>query len=143
MKHLSGGMKQKLGLVCTLIHEPEFAILDEPTTGVDPVSRRDFWAILAELIHTRGMTALVSTAYMDEAARFHRLSFLSEGKVLAAGTPGEVQELVPGSVLSFQATPQLENPDWVNIATNDIPGYSASHSVPVTPGDRFFRAVAR
>ncbi|HEU4503929.1 MAG TPA: ATP-binding cassette domain-containing protein [Nitrospira sp.] len=108
MKHLSGGMKQKLGLICTLIHEPEFAILDEPTTGVDPVSRRDFWAILTELIHTKGMTALVSTAYMDEAVRFHRLSFLSQGKVLAAGTPGEVQELVPGSVLSFQATPQLE-----------------------------------
>ena len=108
MKHLSGGMKQKLGLICTLIHEPEFAILDEPTTGVDPVSRRDFWAILAELIHTKGMTALVSTAYMDEAARFHRLSFLSEGKVLAAGTPGEVRKLVPGSILSFEAMPQME-----------------------------------
>jgi ABC-2 type transport system ATP-binding protein len=108
MKHLSGGMKQKLGLICTLIHEPELAILDEPTTGVDPVSRRDFWAILAELIHTKGMTAVVSTAYMDEATRFHRLSFLSHGRALAAGTPGEVLELVPGSVLSFEASPQLE-----------------------------------
>ena len=108
MKHLSGGMKQKLGLICTLIHEPEFAILDEPTTGVDPVSRRDFWAILAELIHTKGMTALVSTAYMDEAARFHHLSFLSHGKVLAAGTPAQVQMLIPGTILSFEATPQLE-----------------------------------
>jgi ABC-2 type transport system ATP-binding protein len=101
-------MKQKLGLICTLIHEPELAILDEPTTGVDPVSRRDFWAILAELIHTKGMTAVVSTAYMDEATRFHRLSFLSHGRVLAAGTPGEVLKLVPGSVLSFEASPQLE-----------------------------------
>ena len=108
MKHLSGGMKQKLGLICTLIHEPEFAILDEPTTGVDPVSRRDFWAILGELIHTKGMTAMVSTAYMDEAARFHRLSFLSEGKVLGSGTPAEVQKLVPGSMLSFEAMPQME-----------------------------------
>jgi ABC-2 type transport system ATP-binding protein len=108
MKHLSGGMKQKLGLICTLIHEPELAILDEPTTGVDPVSRRDFWAILAELIHTKGMTAIVSTAYMDEAERFHRLSFLSQGRVLAAGTPGEVLQLVPGSILSFEAMPQLE-----------------------------------
>jgi len=62
MKQLSGGMKQKLGLVCTLIHEPELVILDEPTTGVDPVSRRDFWAILAELLRERGITALVSTA---------------------------------------------------------------------------------
>jgi len=84
MKHLSGGMKQKLGLICTLIHEPELAILDEPTTGVDPVSRRDFWAILTELVQERGMTALVSTAYMDEASRFHRLSFLSNGRVLAS-----------------------------------------------------------
>ena len=108
MKNLSGGMKQKLGLICTLIHEPELAILDEPTTGVDPVSRRDFWAILAELIHEKGMTALVSTAYMDEAARFHHLSFFSHGMVLAAGTPAEVQALAPGSIVTFEATPQLK-----------------------------------
>ncbi len=108
MKNLSGGMKQKLGLICTLIHEPEMAILDEPTTGVDPVSRRDFWAILAELLQEKGMTALVSTAYMDEAARFHRLAFLSHGKVLAAGTPADVQALIPGSVVTFEATPQWE-----------------------------------
>lgn len=108
MKHLSGGMKQKLGLICTLIHEPELAILDEPTTGVDPVSRRDFWSILSELLHEKGMTALVSTAYMDEAERFHRLSFLSSGKVLASGTPAEVRALVPGSMVTFEATPQLQ-----------------------------------
>ncbi|MDA8107211.1 MAG: ATP-binding cassette domain-containing protein [Betaproteobacteria bacterium] len=87
MKQLSGGMKQKLALVCTLIHEPELIILDEPTTGVDPVSRRDFWVILSELLHERGATALVSTAYMDEASRFDRLSLLHEGRVLAAGSP--------------------------------------------------------
>ncbi len=108
MKNLSGGMKQKLGLICTLIHEPELAILDEPTTGVDPVSRREFWTILAELLQERGMTALVSTAYMDEASRFHRLSFLSSGKVLTAGTPAQVQALVPGSMMTFEAVPQLE-----------------------------------
>jgi len=106
MKNLSGGMKQKLGLICTLIHKPELAILDEPTTGVDPVSRRDFWAILAELLQEKGMTVLVSTAYMDEASRFHRLSFLSHGKVLAAGTPAEVQSLVSGSMVSLEAAPQ-------------------------------------
>ncbi|MCW5797135.1 MAG: putative multidrug ABC transporter ATP-binding protein YbhF [Nitrospira sp.] len=108
MKQLSGGMKQKLGLICTLIHEPELAILDEPTTGVDPVSRRDFWAILAEWQAVKGMTALVSTAYMDEAVRFHRLSFLSHGRVLAFGTPAHVQSLVPGLVVTFESTPQLE-----------------------------------
>lgn len=108
MRHLSGGMKQKLGLICTLIHEPELAILDEPTTGVDPVSRRDFWTILAELLQEQGMTALVSTAYMDEASRFHRLSCVSDGRVLAAGTPLEVQALVPGSVVTFKAEPQLD-----------------------------------
>jgi ABC-2 type transport system ATP-binding protein len=108
MKNLSGGMKQKLGLICTLIHEPELAILDEPTTGVDPVSRRDFWAILAELLQEKGTTVLVSTAYMDEAERFHRLSFLSQGKILAAGTPSEVRTLIPGSLVTFKATPQLD-----------------------------------
>ena len=108
MKQLSGGMKQKLGSICTLIHEPELAILDEPTTGVDPVSRRDFWAILAEWQAAKGMTALISTAYMDEAARFHRLSFLSHGRVLASGGPGEVQSLVPGLVVRFESTSQLE-----------------------------------
>ncbi len=108
MKLLSGGMKQKLGLICTLIHEPELAILDEPTTGVDPVSRRDFWTILTELVQAHGMTALVSTAYMDEAERFHQLSFLSDGRVLAAGRPPDVQQLVPGRVVTVRAAPQLD-----------------------------------
>ncbi|MBA5868260.1 MAG: ATP-binding cassette domain-containing protein [Nitrospira sp. CR1.3] len=108
MKHLSGGMKQKLALICTLIHQPELAILDEPTTGVDPVSRRDFWAILAEWLEAKGMTALVSTAYMDEAVRFHRLSFLSHGTVLASGSPEAIRALAPGLVVTFESTPQLD-----------------------------------
>ena len=108
MKNLSGGMKQKLGLICALIHEPELAVLDEPTTGVDPVSRRDLWSILSELMQENGMTALVSTAYMDEAERFHRLSFLSDGKVLASGAPADIRALAPGSVITFEATNQLE-----------------------------------
>ncbi|MGA6829342.1 ATP-binding cassette domain-containing protein [Nitrospira sp. NS4] len=108
MKNLSGGMKQKLALICTLIHEPELAILDEPTTGVDPVSRRDFWAILSDWQHAKGMTALVSTAYMDEAVRFHRLSFMSHGRVLTAGSPEDIQALVPGLVVTFESTSQLD-----------------------------------
>jgi len=108
MKLLSGGMKQKLGLICTLIHEPELVILDEPTTGVDPVSRRDFWSILAELLRERGITALISTAYMDEASRFHRLSLMYGGEVLTTGEPEQILDEVPGSVVSLQAARQLE-----------------------------------
>jgi len=108
MKKLSGGMKQKLGLVCTLIHEPELVILDEPTTGVDPVSRRDFWAILAELLREQGITALVSTAYMDEATRFQRLALMYEGRVLAEGDPDHIRQIVPGSLVEVAVEPQIE-----------------------------------
>ncbi len=108
MKLLSGGMKQKLGLVCTLIHEPELVILDEPTTGVDPVSRRDFWAILAELLREQGITALISTAYMDEATRFQRLSLMYNGQVLAEGEPEHIQQIVPGNMIKIAVEPQIE-----------------------------------
>jgi ABC-type multidrug transport system ATPase subunit len=107
MKNLSGGMKQKLGLVCTLIHEPDLVILDEPTTGVDPVSRRDFWAILADLLREKGITALVSTAYMDEASRFHRVAMLHSGKILAQGDPDAIRKLAAGSIVTVQAMPQV------------------------------------
>lgn len=108
MKNLSGGMKQKLGLICSLIHEPDLIILDEPTTGVDPVSRRDFWAILARLIRERGMTALVSTAYMEEASRFHRVSLMHEGKILAGGEPESITALAPGIMASIVAEPAVQ-----------------------------------
>ncbi|MBK6655221.1 ATP-binding cassette domain-containing protein [Zoogloea sp.] len=108
MRQLSGGMKQKLGLVCTLIHEPDLVILDEPTTGVDPVSRRDFWAILGKLLEEKGVTALVSTAYLDEADRFHRVSLFHEGKVMGEGTPAELVATVPGTLALFRAEPQAE-----------------------------------
>ncbi|MBN1342682.1 MAG: ABC transporter ATP-binding protein [Phycisphaerae bacterium] len=107
MKQLSGGMKQKLGLVCTLIHVPRLVILDEPTTGVDPVSRRDFWTILAEFLSEHDMTALVSTAYMDEASRFTELSLFSEGRIIAEGAPEELFDLAPGTMLSLEADDQL------------------------------------
>lgn len=107
MKQLSGGMKQKLGLVCTLIHQPELIILDEPTTGVDPVSRRDFWAILAELLHSQGTTALVSTAYMDEASRFSRVALMFGGRPLAVGAPEELRQLAAGVVVSVRGGDQV------------------------------------
>jgi ABC-2 type transport system ATP-binding protein len=108
MKQLSGGMKQKLGLVCTLIHEPELVILDEPTTGVDPVSRRDFWHILGTLVRERGITALVSTAYLDEATRFDRLALLYGGSVLAEGTPAQLLSMAPDAEPARDGEPELE-----------------------------------
>ncbi len=113
MKLLSGGMKQKLGLICTLIHQPDLVILDEPTTGVDPVSRRDFWAILTELLREQGITALISTAYMDEATRFHRLSLVYEGRVLAEGEPDDILRQVPGSLVEIKAEPQIKAMDAI------------------------------
>jgi ABC-2 type transport system ATP-binding protein len=104
-KNLSGGMKQKLGLVCTLIHAPELIVLDEPTTGVDPVSRRDFWAILAQLIDSQRLTALVSTAYLDEASRFDRLALMHAGGVLAEGEPAALVAAAGLRVAHVQAEP--------------------------------------
>ena len=88
---LSGGMKQKLGLCCALIHDPDLLILDEPTTGVDPLSRRQFWELIQAIRAGRpGMSVLVATAYMEEAARFDWLAAMDAGRVLAAGTPGDI-----------------------------------------------------
>jgi len=103
MKKLSGGMKQKLGLICTLIHAPELIILDEPTTGVDPVSRRDFWLILTQLIQQEGLTALVSTAYLDEASRFDRLALMHGGRVLAEGEPEQLAQRAGARVVRVRA----------------------------------------
>ncbi len=103
MKNLSGGMKQKLGLVCTLIHQPGLVILDEPTTGVDPVSRRDFWEMLNQLVRDEKMTALISTAYMDEASRFNRLSVMHQGQVLDQGTADEIVGRTPGWLVEIES----------------------------------------
>ena len=96
---LSGGMKQKLGLVCALIHTPRVLLLDEPTTGVDPVSRREFWGILYDL-RERGVTILLSTAYMDEAERCSRLALLHAGEVRYCDTPARLKQLMPGALLT-------------------------------------------
>ena len=108
MKKLSGGMKQKLGLVSTLIHQPKLIVLDEPTTGIDPVSRQDFWAVLAELLEEEDITALISTAYLEEATRFHRVSLMHDGKVIAEGDPDSILELAPGNNVIVSVEPQLE-----------------------------------
>jgi ABC-2 type transport system ATP-binding protein len=95
---LSGGMKQKLGLSCALIHEPKILLLDEPTFGVDPISRRDLWLIVHDMV-ARGVTAIVSTAYMDEAERFDRVALLQQGRVLAVDSPEALQRSLHDRVL--------------------------------------------
>jgi ABC-2 type transport system ATP-binding protein len=92
-------MKQKLSLCCALIHQPEVLLLDEPTFGVDPISRRDLWLILHEMVE-EGVTVVVSTSYLDEAERCDRVVLLHEGKVLAEDTPANLLKLLPGEVLS-------------------------------------------
>jgi ABC-2 type transport system ATP-binding protein len=99
--HLSGGMQKKLALACTLIHEPRILLLDEPTTGVDPVSRREFWDILTEL-HLAGATIVVSTPYMDEAERCSRVGLMYEGRMMVCDEPGRIRKMVVGELVEFR-----------------------------------------
>jgi ABC-2 type transport system ATP-binding protein len=94
---LSGGMKQKLALACTLVHEPQVIVLDEPTTGVDPVSRREFWKLLSQFL-AQGITILMSTPYLDEAERCSRIVLLHEGKVLALDQPAQLRASLSGTL---------------------------------------------
>jgi ABC-2 type transport system ATP-binding protein len=95
---LSGGMKQKLALMCTLLHHPQILFLDEPTNGVDPVSRRDFWVILHELV-AGGLTVFVTTAYLDEAERCDRVGLMHRGRLIRCGTPAELRRAAGAATL--------------------------------------------
>jgi len=101
---LSGGMKQKLALACTLVHEPPLLVLDEPTTGVDPVSRREFWKLLSEFLG-QGLTILLATPYLDEAERCHCIAMLDHGRVIALDEPGNLQAAAPGVLIEVIVTP--------------------------------------
>ncbi len=101
--NLSGGMKQKLGLACALIHTPKVLFLDEPTNGVDPVSRRDFWRILYQLLREK-VTIFVSTAYLDEAERCNRVGLIHKGELLACGSPDEVKKLMRGTIVEVRSS---------------------------------------
>jgi ABC-2 type transport system ATP-binding protein len=109
---LSGGMKQKLALACTLIHEPELILLDEPTTGVDPVSRREFWKLLAEFLE-RGVTIVMSTPYLDEAERCTRVALVHDGQVLAVDTPARLRTLITGPMLEIVSRDVSRDADLV------------------------------
>jgi ABC-2 type transport system ATP-binding protein len=125
--NLSGGMKQKLGLVCALIHTPKVLLLDEPTNGVDPVSRRDFWRILYSLL-AEGVAILASTSYLDEAERCHRVGLLHQGRMLFCDQPEELKRQFPGEILAVHS-PQ---PVRVRTALTDAPGVRSALMV----GDR-------
>jgi ABC-2 type transport system ATP-binding protein len=116
---LSGGMKQKLGLTCALVHTPRILLLDEPTTGVDPVSRRDFWRILYGL-REEGVTIVISTAYLDEAERCNRLTLLHAGHALYCDTPAALKQRMPGALIAISST---EGRDVRN-AVGGLPGVS-------------------
>lgn len=120
---LSGGMKQKLALACTLVHEPALILLDEPTTGVDPVSRREFWKLLSEFL-AQGITIVMATPYLDEAERCSRLALLSSGTLLVTDTPQALRERLPGVVLEVLATPQRAAIE----ALRSLPGVAAIES---------------
>lgn len=118
VQKLSGGMKQKLALICALIHIPKVLLLDEPTNGVDPVSRRDFWKILYGLLR-EGVTILITTAYLDEAERCNRIGLLHAGRMLLEGSPASIKAQFPYQVLEIytsernKAQPVLERIDGV------------------------------
>ncbi len=114
---LSGGMKQKLGLVCALIHRPKVILLDEPTNGVDPVSRRDFWAILYSLIDG-GVGILISTSYLDEAERCHRVGLLHKGKLLFCDRPETLKKQFPGAIFAVRTL----DPTRVSETLKSAPG---------------------
>lgn len=105
-KNLSGGMRQKLALICTLIHLPDVILLDEPTTGVDPISRQDFWEIIRRIVEERGVTVLLSTSYMDEAERCHRIALVHSGRIVAQGTPESITAKASGRYARISAEPQ-------------------------------------
>lgn len=102
---LSGGMKKKLALACALVHDPSVLLLDEPSTGVDPVSRRELWVILSEVVQ-KGVTVMVSTPYMDEAERCHKVGILYQGKILSSGTPEELEARLPFEIIEVKARPR-------------------------------------
>jgi len=114
---LSGGMKQKLALACTLIHKPKIIYLDEPTTGVDPVSRRDFWKILAELLK-EGITIFMTTPYLDEAERCNRIALMNKGKIIAFDTPKKIKEDLNKIVVEIVCAPIRDAYNSIKSQTN-------------------------
>ena len=139
---LSGGMKQKLALACTLVHEPELILLDEPTTGVDPVSRREFWKLLSEFL-AHGITILMSTPYLDEAERCSRVALLHEGRLLALDEPSRLRALMPGMLVEIMAPGATRFVDTIRKISGVVDAQVFGERLHVTLADRSDDAVAR
>ena len=118
---LSGGMKQKLGLACTLVRAPELLLLDEPTVGVDPLSRRELWDIIMQLVRDHRLTVLLSTSYLDEAERCDHAIILHQGRVLAQGRPGEISAAASGRTF-LVPPPEGRNARGLQARLLDDPG---------------------
>ena len=131
---LSGGMKQKLGLALALINEPRVLLLDEPTTGVDPVTRQDFWRLILPLLRRSNLAVLVSTPYMDEALRCTRIGFMRGGRIISEGPPAELRRRLDGRILELAGSPEKL---VVEIARRD-PGVETAERF----GNRFHLRVA-
>jgi ABC-2 type transport system ATP-binding protein len=110
---LSGGMKKKLALACSLVHQPQVVMMDEPTLGVDPVSRREFWSLLGNLRAEKGTTIFVCTPYMDEAERCNQVGLIYKGRLIAHDTPAEIKKMVPGHLLEFKPAKFVQARDLV------------------------------
>jgi ABC-2 type transport system ATP-binding protein len=104
---LSGGMKQKLGLASALVTRPQVLLLDEPTTGVDPATRQDFWQLIIRVVQREGMAVMLTTPYMDEASRCHRLGFMRKGRIIAEGSPAALCSKLSGRILEIQTNEPL------------------------------------
>lgn len=124
--HLSGGMRQKLALICTLIHLPDILLLDEPTTGVDPISRQDFWKIIHRVVKERKVTVLLTTSYMDEAERCHAIALLHEGRIIERGKPDSLRSKLTGNFLKLKASPHQEAlsllHSWDGVVSSEVFG---------------------
>ena len=128
---LSGGMKQKLGLMCTLLHRPEILFLDEPSNGVDPVSRRDFWAILYQLVKD-GITVLVTTAYLDEAERCNRVGLMYKGRLIQCDAPDAARYQIPEHCYQVEAPdPRGRARDAAEVRRRSVRGTFRRNLAPV------------
>ncbi len=138
---LSGGMKQKLALACTLIHKPKIIFLDEPTTGVDPVSRRDFWKILSNLLK-EGITIFMTTPYLDEAERCSRVALMDKGKIISCDTPKNVKDSMHMQVIEIVCSPVREAYNVIKSSTDfEVQMYGDRLNVAVPDYDKDYAVI--